>query len=360
MALLFMGSTGDHAGHSLVTWAIARRLTEKGLSVGFVKPFGTQPVHVEGVWTDHDSHLFSVLLNLEEPPERICPFLVTDEAWRGKANEEIMGEFKSLVQELSEGRDILIVMGSKHIFFDDAACPIPDISFIPELGADFVLVHRYRTISKSIYSILSVSSLLRQQVKGIILNRVPPSEVEEVRREVVSNLSHKGLPITGALPEDPALSFRSLHEVQELLQGQPIGAEMVAGQPVAGLTVGSADLTGELHLFKRAYNKIVLLKPAGPAMETEEPTAPRPVAGIVLTGGRSPVPQLLEAARKAGVPLMVVKEDTFSALERLEQSTSWLSPHDDAKVLHLMDLMDRDGALDRLMESLGFGDAHGA
>jgi BioD-like phosphotransacetylase family protein len=360
MALLFMGSTGDRAGHSLVTWAIARRLMEKGLSVGFVKPFGTQPVHMEGVWTDHDAHLFRVVLNLKEPPERICPFLITDESWRGKGNEEIMEEFKSLAQELSEGRDVLIVMGSKHIFFDDAACPIPDISFIPELGADFVLIHRYRTISKSIYSILSVSSLLKEHIKGVILNRVPPSEIEEVRRELVSSLSRKGLPITAALPEDPALSFRSIHEVRELLQGQPIGSETVAGQPVAGLTVGSADLTGELHLFKRAYNKIVLLKPTGPGMETDEPTAPRPVAGIVLTGGRNPAPQLLDAARKAGVPLMVVKEDTFAALERLEQSTSWLSPHDHAKVLHLMDVMDRDGALNRLMESLGLDEPHRA
>jgi hypothetical protein len=353
MALLFMGSTGDRAGHSLVTWAVARRLVEKGLNVGFVKPFGTQPVHVEGVWTDHDAHLFKVVLNLEEPPERLCPFLISDESWRSKGNEEIMAEFKSLAHELSEGRDILIVMGSKHIFFDDAACPIPDISFVPELAADFVLVHRYRAIPKSIYSVLSVSSLLKAHIKGVILNRVPPTDMGKVRRELVSNLSQKGLPITAALPEDTTLSFRSLQEVRELLQGQPVGAETVAGQPVAGLTVGSADLTGELHLFKRAYNKIVLLKPTGPAVETEEPTAPRPVAGIVLTGGRSPAPQLLDAARKAGLPLMVVKDDTFEALERLEQSTSWLSPHDDAKVVHLMDLMDREGALDRLMASLG-------
>jgi BioD-like phosphotransacetylase family protein len=360
MALLFMGSTGDRAGHTLITWAIARRLVEKGLKVGFVKPFGTQPVRVEGVWTDHDTHLFRAVLKIDEPSERICPYLITDDSWRGKGNEEILDEFKSLVQELSQGKDILIVMGSKHIFFDDAACPIPDISFVPELGADFVLVHRYRTISKSNYSILSVSSLLKEQVKGIILNRVPLTEIENVRREVVSNLSQKGLSITAALPEDPALSFRSLHEVQESLQAEPIGAETVAAQPVAGLTVGSVDLTGELNLFKRAYNKIVLLKPSGPDRETEEPAAPRPVAAIVLTGGRSPAPQLLEAARKARVPLLVVKEDTFATLERLEQTTSWLSPHDDAKVLHLMHLMDRDGALDRLMESIGLHKTHRA
>ena len=353
MPFLFLGSTGDRAGHSLITWAIARRLVEKGLNVGFVKPFGTQPVHVEGVWTDHDAHLFRVSLNLQEPLERVCPYLMTDESWRGKGNEEIMEAFKSLAQELSQGRDILIVMGSKHIFFDDAACPIPDTSFIQELKADFVLVHRYRTISKSIYSILSVTSLLKEHVKGIILNRVPPGDIGEVRKEVVTSISQKGLPITTALPEDPVLSFRSLREVLELLDGQLIGAALDAGQPVAGLTVGSADLTGELHLFKRAYNKIVLLKPSPPGAEPISTPAPRPIAGIVLTGGRSPAPQLSKAARQAGVPLMVAKEDTFAALERLEQSTSWLSPNDDAKVRHLMDLMDSDGALDRLMESLG-------
>lgn len=353
MPFLFLGSTGDRAGHSLITWAIATRLVEKGLSVGFVKPFGTQPVHVEGIWTDHDAYLFKVSLNLKEPLERVCPYLITDESWRGKGNEEIMEAFKSLAHELSEGRDILIVMGSKHIFFDDAACPIPDTSFIQELNADFILVHRYRTISKSIYSILSVTSLLKEHVKGIILNRVPPGDIGEVRKEVVSGLSRKGLPITTALPEDPLLSFRSLREVQELLNGQFIGAAIDSGQPVAGLTVGSADLTGTLQLFKRAYNKIVLLKPSPPSLGANGPPAPRPIAGIVLTGGRTPAPQLSKAAQHAGVPLMVVKEDTFAALERLEQRTSWLSPNDDAKVRHLMDLMDRDGALDRLLESLG-------
>jgi len=37
LSFLFIGTTGDHAGHRFFTWAIARRLVEKGLSVGFLK-----------------------------------------------------------------------------------------------------------------------------------------------------------------------------------------------------------------------------------------------------------------------------------------------------------------------------------
>jgi len=75
-------------------------------------------------------------------------------------------------------------------------------------------------------------------------------------------------------------------------------------------------------------------------------------AGIVLTGGRSPAPPLLQAAKRANLPLLLVKQDTFPALERLEQSTSHLSPGDVVKVRHILELMAHEGALERLLESL--------
>ena len=351
MAYLFIGSTGDRAGHSLLTWALAQKLVEKGLKIGFVKPFGTDPLFVQGGWTDHDAYLFKEALHLAGPMERICPFLVSDETWRQKGNDELMNDFRSLAEELSEGKDILLVMGSKHIFFDDAACPIPDISFIPELRAHFVLAHRYRRISRSIYSILSVSSLLRERIKGIIVNRVPPKELTSIRTQLILSLLQKGIPMTAALPEDPVLSFRSLHEVRDVLSAELLSGEANLGKPIGGITAGSADLTGNLVLFKRAYNKIILLEPL--AGEGREPESPRPIAGILLTGGRNPAPQLLLAAEKANVPLLLIKHDTFAAMELLEQSTSRLSPLDEVKMRHFAHLLDQDGAFDRLFTSLG-------
>jgi BioD-like phosphotransacetylase family protein len=350
MSLLFIGSTGDRAGHSLITWAMARKLLNMGFKVGFVKPFGTDPVYIGGRWIDHDVYLIKESLKLKEPMEAMCPFLVSDEAWRIKGSDEIMAEFKSLVQELSESKDIVIIMGSKHIFFDDAACPIPDIAFIPELKSDCILIHRYRKTSRTVYSILSVSSLVRDRMKGIILNRIPPEEIQQITSGLIPTLREKGIPITTALPEDPVLSFRSFREIGEILKGDILQGMEYLEKPVSGMTVGSADLTGELLLFKRAYNKIILLEAS--FEEGPEETA-RPVAGIILTGGRQPPSQLLEASRRARVPLLLIKEDTFAALEKLEQSTSHLSPEDEAKVRHMTELMERDGGFDRLVESLG-------
>jgi BioD-like phosphotransacetylase family protein len=122
------------------------------------------------------------------------------------------------------------------------------------------------------------------------------------------------------------------------------------GKPIGGITVGSADLTGDLLLFKRAYNKIILLEPvSGEIQETE---SRRTIAGILLTGGRNPAPQLVLAAKRANIPLLLIKHDTFAAMELLEQSTSRLSPLDVVKMRHFADLMDQDGAFERLFESL--------
>jgi BioD-like phosphotransacetylase family protein len=348
MPFLFIGSTGDRAGHSLIAWALARRLTERGLRVGFMKPFGTDPIHVQGRWTDQDAFLFKEALKLPDPLERICPYLVSDETWRHKGNDEIIEELKTLARDVSETKDIVLILGSKHIFFDDAACPIPDVTLIPELNAEFILVHHYRKVSKAVYSILSVSSLLRERIRGIVLNRVPPEEIRDIQTRLVPSLREKGIPVFAALPEDPVLSFRSLREVGEVLEGQWLWAEDL-GKPVGAMTVGATDLTEGLLLFKRAYNKIILLEPTKISADA---AAPRPVAGIVLTGGRSPAPQLLQAAKRAKVPLLLVKQDTFPALERLEQSTSHLSPGDEVKVRHILELMDYEGGLDKLLEGI--------
>lgn len=351
MSFLFIGSTGDHAGHSLLTWALARRLLEKGLRVGFMKSFGTQPVQEQGEWTDRDAFLFKQVLQLREPLDRICPYLISGESWKEKAAEKLMDQVKLHARDLLRGKDVLIVMGSKQIFFDDSAFPVPEISFASELGADVILVHRFRTFSKSIYSILSLSSLLKDRIKGIILNRVPPDQIEEVRDRMAS-LNRKGIPIAAVLSEDPVLSFRSIRELRETLDGELLLGEDKLEQSVGGMTVGAGDLEGDLRLFRRAQNKIVLLKPLPPEEISDEYPVPRPVAGILLTGGRRPAARLLEAAREADIALISVKDDTFASLERLEATPSHLSAWDEAKVIHFEGLLNRDRSLDRLIDSI--------
>ncbi len=352
MPFMFIGSTGDRAGHSLVTWTVARRLMENGANVGFVKPFGSHAIQKQGLLFDHDALLFKEVLGLQEPYDRICPYPTFGDTWRNAATDGILKELKSVTRESGKGKDVLLIMGSEKIFFDDAPFPLPEISIIPELKADILLISRFRTISKSVYSILSITSLLKDHIKGIILNRIPPEKLEEIRSRLMPSLVQKGIPMLAAIPEDPFLSRRSIREIVETLDGEILCREGDMNSPINGMTVGSSDLTGSLTIFKRVYNKIVLLKAVTSKENLDKISGPRPVGGILLTGGRHPAPQLLQAARHASIPLAGIKDDTFSALEKLESTPSVLSIDDEAKVLHFSNLLDRDGALDNLVGSL--------
>jgi len=352
MSNIFIGTTGDRAGQSLFAWAMGRRLVEKGLKVGFIKPFGSHPVHMEGLWTDQDAFLFKEALNLREPIDRICPYLSPEGEWRQKADDDIIEEINSLIHEFSAGKDVILIMGS-NIFFDSISPSVPDTSLITGLNADCILVHRFQQSSRSIYSLLSVSSLLKDRIKEIVINRVPAEKIEEVTDQIIPTLARKGVPVITALAEDPVLSFRNLREIKEILDGELLCGEGRLEKPIGGMTVGSADLKKELHLFKRVYNKIILLDPFPSAVGLEEPYVQRSVAGILLTGGLNPAPQILDAAEKAGISLMLVKDDTFNVLERLEKVTSVLSPGDEVKVRYFTELLDQGGVLDRIVRSFG-------
>jgi BioD-like phosphotransacetylase family protein len=342
MSLVYISSTGDHAGQSLIAWTIARRLLEKGLRPGFFKPFGTGPVHINDVWTDPDAFLFKEVLNIQDPLEIICPFTDPGSIEKHQRPKEILDKIKKSAEHFLADREILLILGSKHIFFDEALHSLPDISIISELNADLVLVHRYQKISTTLYSILSVNSLLKKKVKGVIINRVPPDKIEEVIRQIIPALNEKGIFNISFIPEDPGLSFRRLGEICTILNGKVIFGENFINNAVERMSVGTTNLSGDLLLFKRVYNKIVLLGPSNDCG----------VAGIIMTGNREPGEKILDAVKKSNIPLILIREDSLEALERLEDVMPSLSPADENKAVHCAGIMDRSGSLNKLIDSI--------
>ena len=43
MHAIFIGSTGNQPGQTLIAWALAEKMKEKNLKVGFFKPYGLLP-----------------------------------------------------------------------------------------------------------------------------------------------------------------------------------------------------------------------------------------------------------------------------------------------------------------------------
>jgi BioD-like phosphotransacetylase family protein len=351
MALLFIGSTGDQAGHTLFTWAILKKMLEKGLRPGFFKPFGTESLNFGGSWIDHDAILFKEVLNLDEPLERICPYMATDKGWRTSSPSQILEKCRELSLELSRKKDILVVMGSRHIFFDDTFWPVPDMNLVAGLKANFILLNRFRKSSSSLYSIFFAYSLVRDLMKAAVINRAPPEKLDEVRDRVLLPVTIRGIKTAAVIAEDPPLSLWSLREIADELSASVLWGDEQLDRKVWRMAIGSLPLKGKSPLFKMVYNKITLIGSLTVCREEDtEPASAEIIAGILLTGGVKPPPQLIDAAAAEKIPLLLVEVDTFSAMERLERSPHRLSSKNESKVDHFCELLNREQrVLDRLI-----------
>ena len=270
----------------------------------------------------------------------ICPYVLSGDEKIKDSPDQVLDKIKYLIPPLSKDTDILLIAGSKEIFFDRSPHSIGDISIIAEFDTNLILVHRYQKISTSIYSILSVHSLLKDRLKGVLINRVPPEQLIDVKNRIIPLLNQKDISNIAVLPEDPFLSLRSLEEIREILDGKIICGEEYLDRSVTGMTVSASSLDGGLRIFKRVYNKIILL---GPSSDSPK------IAGILLTGNREIPSKALEIAQESKIPLILVKKDIFASRELLEQNMSRLTPRDENKVIHFMEMMDHDNFLNRLI-----------
>lgn len=343
--LLFFSSAGEHAGKTLMLWAMGRVLKQRGVSVGLVTPVCRK--QMEDLPSCEDSNLLKTTLGLNEPIEDICLFLERPKG--AEQVERVAQKLKAHIAKVAAGKDIVFVAGEAQVFIDDPSLPFSEIGLIKALGASLILIVRFQDLSKALYTMLSVGSLLGRQLKGIVLNRIPPGLLDELAQEILRRT--RGLLQCGLflVPEDPIIGYRRLGDIVEATGSHILVGTHRLRDPIGKWTLGGSGLlTGPLRPLRKLYNKILLLPPQFP----ESPTKPV-ISALILTQGRMPPRVLLQLADEMGISLMVSPHDTFVTLEKIESHAYSLSHEDEDRADRMAWWLNREGSLDRLWKSLG-------
>jgi BioD-like phosphotransacetylase family protein len=352
MRSIFIGSTGGEPGQTLTTWALATRLRDKGLRVGFIKPYNLLPdtaTSVEGVFCDSDALLIKKVLGLPEPEEVLCPVTLTENLIpevTGNHRERLIEKIKGAFQEISPGKDVILIMGAKEIFLGDGLSGISDSLLVKLFDTSVLLIDRYQRDNMTLYSLLSLNSFLDGRVKSAIINHIPPDKMDHVKTKVIPFLKDKGLKSVGAVPENPILSALTVSTLALLVDGQVLCCPEHTGNLIETFTIGSKHLEGSLSIFKQVYNKIIL---AGLAQAGEEQAT---VGGIILTGGKTPSEAVLRVSRERSIPLILTRADTFQTMERLEKARPFLTLKDEFKVRKFLELIEQEMGTNQWVEAL--------
>lgn len=315
MIPIYIGSTSEFSGKGLITIALGLKMKEKGLNVGYIKPFAKS--------IDSATQSIKEILDLKESIDDICPVTLTHDlfmqalAGRAKAvDKKISGAFK----RSAKGKDVVLIGGAGNLT-DGGMLGISGVKLAKLLKAKVLLVETYKD-SSTIDNILSAQDYFGKSLKGVVLNFVPANGIDYIEKTIAPFFKSKGIEVFGIFPEEPLLNSISVEDAREALNGDIICSKEKAGELIEHLSIGAMDVDSAMKYFRKTPNKAVITG----AHRTDIQLAALETSTrcLILTGGQMPNNIIVGKAEMAGVPIMVVRDDTLSTVEKLERAIAML------------------------------------
>lgn len=314
MVALYVTSSAGAAGKTTICAGLGKHLLDNGQKVGFFKPIMVDNSPTEGI--DNDALFMKQILKLDEPVDRICPVI------SGQGN--LADQVKEACAQVFPAKDVVIVEG------------VLERSLVEALGARVIIVEDYsREVSEAKFS--NGYHDLGKYLLGVVLNKVPGSQLDGVRGELSSRFGAAGLNILGVLPEDRTLFTLSIGELAEHLQGKILNCAEKSVELVENFMLGAMTIDSGLAYFGRKANKAVVVSGRRPdvqmaALETS-------VRCLILSGNIAPTPTVQHRAEDKKVPIVVVESDTIATVAAIEDALNKTRFNQEKKLPKLTEIM---------------------
>jgi BioD-like phosphotransacetylase family protein len=352
MVTLYVGSTERHSGKNIAVMGIGQRFAKDGLKVGYIKPFGRLPIKTEGMLTDRDAWFIHRVLGIKDPPETTCPVVMTHdmmvEGCRGKVRgleEKILKAFESI----SKGKDVVIV-GGAGAFESGKFLDISGFDLIEKLGARVLVVDRYDRASY-LDTILNAKERLGGRLLGAIANMVELGYVEELEDLVVPFVEGKEIPVFGILPYDSTLGSVMIGDIVETFAGDVLCCRNMLGRLVEHFLIGGMQVDHALEYIRKARNNAVIV--GGDRSDVQLAAIEAGSQCLILTGNLYPNEIVISRAELAGIPVVVVRGDTYSVARNVEDLSRKLRFTQKEKVDAGIHLVEERVDFPQLYEALG-------
>ena len=314
---LYVASTFEYAGKTLVALALAKLWAREGVSVGYVKPLGKIPIIVDGCVVDEDACFLAGELGLTGPPESVCPVVITQDlvmaVYRGESLR-LRDRILRAVEESSARNDVVLVGGAANLR-DGTFLGLAPLALVSELDCRVLLVDRFSG-EKSMDQVLWAAGALKERLLGVVFNRVAPGQEPFFRQSVLPYFEARNIRVFGAVPSDPLLDSVSVKALSDSLSAEVACGKDRMETMIERFSIGAMDMDAALRIFRRIPGKAVIT--GGHRTDIQLAALETDTRCLVLTGGIWPNELILSRAREKEVPILVVQEDTLFAVEKFE------------------------------------------
>jgi uncharacterized protein len=352
MVSLYVGSTAGYTGKTLVTMGLGNRFQRDGLKIGYMKPVGILPLKVDNTLTDHDAWRIYRALELKDPLSEICPVVLTQEITVKSYLKDIKGLMPKIVksfEHLSKNKDIMLIGGYGSIY-TGSFLDLQGLKVIKRLDSKVVLVVKYEGEYIADY-VLQAKKDLKERFLGVILNKVTREYMKSVDEYVRPFFNRKGIDILGIIPHDSILGSITVEELNEMLGGKALCCHDKLDKLVENFLIGAMQVDKASEYFKKIRNNAVIV--GGDRSDIQLSALESGSVCLILTGELYPSEIIISRAEEKNVPLLVVREDTYSIAKKLEKLSMRLRLRDKSKVERGMSLLSENIDFPLIYRKLG-------
>lgn len=315
---IYIGSTAGYSGKNMIVMGLGLRFLKEGLKVGYMKPVGALPKEHEGKMGDEDAFFVQNVLKLDEDPSKVTPVVVTQDfmvkAFSGQC-EDLMPEIESSYNDLATGNDVMLVAGSGSMY-SGRYCRLDGISVVRKLGLKAIVIERLHKNSLDYDQLVVLKDTLGDDLAGVILNDIPPNFMNEVENLIKPFLESQGVKVIGVIPKDPLMGAIKVSDLAERLGGKVISAHNKADKVVENFLIGTMQVENFMTHFRKHKNSAVIV--GGDRSDVQLVALEGNCPCLVLTGNLYPNDIILTRSEVLSIPIVVVRDDTFTVAHKME------------------------------------------
>ena len=352
VAWVYVGSVRGFAGKNLVSLGIGRQMLDDGFKLGFMKPYGANPVKVGDVYTDADAWMINETLGLGQSAEDCCPVVRNQDLLTMALRHELgdmMDEVLTRVEKMQEGRDVLLLSGAGTLR-SGAMVGLNGYNLINELGAKALIVDRYEN-DFFLDDLMTAADRLGDNLAGVIINGVEQEMRAALQEQVVSFLEKSGVECFGLLPKDELLSSVDVQDAAEILGAKTITGFSHMKRLIKRFYIGAMQVSNASKLFSHSHDFGCIVGGDRPDMQLA--AIEGGAACLILTGNFYPSDMIINKAEDNSVAVLTARDDTYTVAHKLEFGAARSSLHEPEKIKRGLQLV-KDGVnFDALYKALG-------
>jgi len=361
---IFIAATQQNDGKTTLALGLIFALKKYFKKIGFIKPIGQRYLIEQGYKVDEDSVLIDEICDIKCNLKDMSPVAVergfTENYIKNPRINPLIENIEASFRKISRGADLVIIEGTGHAgvgsVFDLSNAKVAKL-----LGAKVILVSS-GGLGRPIDDLALNKALFEREgieVAGVIVNKILPGKYKKIEPLVRKGLERKGLKVLGVLPYIKAMSMPNIYQVKEEVEAEVLyGTKKLLNKRMDNIIIAAMEPHDAISYFKDRVLVItpgdrddIILTAIGSHL-TNETKRKFDVVALVLTGGIYPHESILALVKKAKIPVLLCKEDTYRVASRIHDRIIKIRPEDKEKIKAARNLISEYVNIKKLVASI--------